>query len=34
LNDIIRKVANIHQYAAMDYVGGVKIVDIDNASLF
>jgi PAS domain S-box-containing protein len=32
LNDIIRKVANIHQYAAMEYVGGVKIVDIDNAS--
>jgi PAS domain S-box-containing protein len=33
LNDIIRKVVNIHQYAAMEYVGGIKIVDIDNASL-
>ena len=33
LNDIARKIANIHKYAAMDYVGGVKIVDIDNASL-
>ena len=33
LNQITRKIANIHKYAAMDYVGGVKIVDIDNASL-
>jgi len=33
LNQITRKIANIHKYAAMDYVAGVKIVDIDNASL-
>ena len=33
LNNIARKIASIHKYAAMDYVGGVKIVDIDNASL-
>lgn len=33
LNEITRKIANIHKYASMDYVAGVKIVDIDNASL-
>lgn len=33
LNQITKKIANIHKYAAMDYVAGVKIVDIDNASL-
>ena len=33
LNEITRKIANIHKYAAMDYVAGVKIVDIENASL-
>ena len=33
LNEIARKIASIHKYSAMDYVGGVKIVDIDNASL-
>lgn len=33
LNTITRKIARIHKYASMEYVAGVKIVDIDNASL-
>ncbi len=32
LNDITRKIGNIRQYKSMDYVAGVKIVDIDGAS--
>lgn len=32
LNDITRKVGNIKKYEAVDYVAGVKIVDIDRAS--
>lgn len=32
LNDIAKKIREIHRYEAMDYVGGVKIVDLDNAS--
>jgi len=32
LNDITRKVGNIKKYEAIDYVAGVKIVDIDKAS--
>lgn len=32
LNDIARKVGNIKKYEAVDYVAGVKIVDIDRAS--
>jgi PAS domain S-box-containing protein len=32
LNDITRKVGNIKKYEAIDYVAGVKIVDIDRAS--
>lgn len=32
LNDITRKVGNIKKYAAVDYVAGIKIVDIDEAS--
>ena len=32
LNDITKKVGNIKKYEAIDYVAGVKIVDIDKAS--
>jgi PAS domain S-box-containing protein len=32
LNEITAKVANIRKYASIDYVAGVKIVDIDQAS--
>jgi PAS domain S-box-containing protein len=32
LNDITKKVGNIKKYEAVDYVAGVKIVDIDKAS--
>lgn len=32
LNDITEKVGNIKKYEAIDYVAGVKIVDIDRAS--
>jgi PAS domain S-box-containing protein len=32
LNDITRKVGNIKKYEAIDYVAGIKIVDIDRAS--
>lgn len=32
MNDITKKIGNIKKYAAMDYVAGVKIVDIDKAS--
>lgn len=32
LNDIARKIGNIRKYKSMDYVAGVKIVDIDGAS--
>jgi PAS domain S-box-containing protein len=32
LNDITRKIGNIKKYEAVDYVAGVKIVDIDRAS--
>ncbi|MDY6791252.1 MAG: PAS domain-containing protein [Thermodesulfobacteriota bacterium] len=32
LNDIIKKIGNIKKYKAMDYVAGIKIVDIDKAS--
>lgn len=32
LNAIVKKVGNIKKYASMDYVGGLKIVDIDRAS--
>ncbi len=32
LNEITRKVGSIKKYEAMDYVAGVKIVDIDKAS--
>jgi len=32
MNEIANKVGNIEKYEAMDYVAGVKIVDIDKAS--
>jgi len=32
LNDIAKKIKDIHRYEAMDYVGGVKIVDLDHSS--
>ena len=32
MNDITKKIGNIKKYAAMDYVAGVKIVDIYKAS--
>jgi PAS domain S-box-containing protein len=32
LNAVAKKIAGIRKYRAMDYVGGIKIVDIDNAS--
>jgi PAS domain S-box-containing protein len=32
LNEIVKKVGGIRKYEAMDYVAGIKIVDIDKAS--
>lgn len=32
LNEIAKKIRGINKYEAMDYVGGIKIVDIDKAS--
>ncbi len=32
LNDIAAKIRGVHRYEAMDYVGGVKIVDLDKVS--
>jgi hypothetical protein len=32
LNEIAQKIGNIKKYEAMDYVAGVKIVDIDKSS--
>ncbi|MEA3438349.1 MAG: PAS domain S-box protein [Thermodesulfobacteriota bacterium] len=32
LNDITKKIGSIKKYKAMDYVAGIKIVDIDKAS--
>jgi PAS domain S-box-containing protein len=32
MNDIAKKISNIKKYAVMDYVAGVRIVDIDKAS--
>ena len=32
MNEINRKISNVKKYAAMDYVAGIKIVDIDKAS--
>ena len=32
LNEIAKKIGAIKKYKAMDYVGGIKIVDIDKAS--
>ncbi len=32
MNEIAKKISNIKKYKAMDYVAGVKIVDIDKAS--
>jgi len=32
INDIARKIGGINKYASMDYVGGIKIVDIDQSS--
>jgi hypothetical protein len=32
LNEIVRKIGSINQYEAMEYVAGVRIVDIDKAS--
>jgi hypothetical protein len=32
MNDIAKKIASIRQYVAMDYVAGVKIVDIEKAA--
>ena len=32
MNDITHKIGNIKKYEAVDYVAGVKIVDIDKAS--
>ena len=32
LNEITKKIGNIKKYEAMDYVAGVRIVDIDKAS--
>jgi PAS domain S-box-containing protein len=32
MNDIAAKIRAVHRYEAMDYVGGVKIVDLDKAS--
>ncbi len=33
LNEIARKIRDINKYEPMDYVGGIRIVDIDKASL-
>ena len=32
LNEIAKKIGNVRKYKAMDYVAGVRIVDIDQAS--
>ena len=32
MNEIAQKIGNIKKYEAMDYVAGVKIVDIDKSS--
>jgi hypothetical protein len=32
MNDITEKIGNIRKYVAMDYVAGVKIVDIERAA--
>jgi PAS domain S-box-containing protein len=32
MNDIAKKISNIKKYAVMDYVAGVRIVDIEKAS--
>ena len=32
LNELARKIRGIKKYEAMDYVGGIKIVDIDKSS--
>jgi hypothetical protein len=32
MNEIAKKIGSIKKYEAMDYVAGVKIVDIDKAS--
>ena len=32
MNEITKKIGNIKKYEAMDYVAGIKIVDIDKAS--
>jgi PAS domain S-box-containing protein len=32
LNEIAKKISGIRKYESMDYVGGIKIVDIDKAS--
>ena len=32
MNDVAKKINNIKKYAAMDYVAGVRIVDIEKAS--
>ena len=32
MNDITKKIGNIRKYEAMDYVAGVRIVDIEKAS--
>jgi PAS domain S-box-containing protein len=32
INDIAKKIGNIRKYKSMDYVAGVRIVDIDSAS--
>jgi C4-dicarboxylate-specific signal transduction histidine kinase len=32
MTEIIKKIGNIRKYASMDYVAGIKIVDIDRAS--
>ncbi len=32
LNEIAKKIGGIRKYESMDYVGGIKIVDIDKAS--
>ena len=31
INDIAKKIGNLKKYQSMDYVAGVKIVDIDRA---
>ncbi len=32
VNDIVRKISSVKKYEAMDYVAGIKIVDIDKSS--